>query len=192
MSGTSQLAGEYLHSATRVRWSPHGGRVATATCDNSVHVYDSSDGRLLIAIKANVNLYLHASFLWFNNYLLVISDGKIKQIDASTGSAVSEWKVYDSDYGCISLPTHGEFVAYSTERTVTFWDTSTHTEIGRIQHTRGIHSIALSPDDRSLAVVGDDGKFTIENRPDILFSPYSTVRIVHGRIISHGTDWFVS
>ena len=58
---------------------------------------------------------------------------------------------------------HGEFIAHSTRRTVTFWDTATHTQLGLIQHLQDIRSIAVLPDDRFLAIGGKDGKITINS-----------------------------
>ena len=145
------------------KYSPQGDRIATAT-RNSVRVYDSSDGRFLVEIKAVVNQWYNTGLVWSNNNLLVVSEGAIKQFEASTGSAVLEWPVPDSDYfSCIALPKHREFIAYSAERTVTFWDMATHTQLGVIQHPQSIRSIAFSPDDLSISIGGRDGKIIVES-----------------------------
>jgi WD40 repeat protein len=153
-----------------VKYSPQGDRIATAT-ENSVRVWDSNNGRLLVDIKAKITQSFHTGLLWFNNHLFVVSDSKIKQIEASTGSTVSEWPVLASSFlSWIALPNHGAFIAYSTERTVTFWDTATHTQLSLIQHPQDIHSIALSPDDRFLAIGGRGGKITINSLSRITVS----------------------
>ncbi|KAF8554674.1 WD40 repeat-like protein [Imleria badia] len=146
------------------KYSPHGDRFATATGD-SVRVWDSDDGHLLVDINVTVNPKYNTGLLWFgNNHLLVISDGKIKEFEASTGSAVSEWPVPPAGHhSCIVLPKYGQFIAYSTTSTITFWDTSTHTQLGLIQHPQDISSIALSHDDQSLAIGDVSGKITIRN-----------------------------
>ena len=145
------------------KYSPLGDRIATAT-RYSVRVWDSNNGRLLLDIPVTPTAFGNAGVIWFNNHLLVVSRNKIKQIDASTGSTVSEWAVPDGDCAsCIALSRYGEFIAYSATRTVTFWDTSTHTQLGLIQHPQDIRSIALSPDDRFLAIGGEDNKIVIES-----------------------------
>jgi len=152
--------GDWVRAA---KYSPQGDRIATATVD-SVRVYDSNDGRLLMDTPVKVAPWFNTGLLWFNDHIFVISDSKIKRLEASTGSAVSEWPVPDSThFSCIMLPKHGEFIAYSTQRTITFWDTATHTQLGLIQHPQDIRSIAVSPDDRLLAIGGDDGKITINS-----------------------------
>ena len=164
-------------SATK--YSPQGDRIATAT-PNSVRVWDSNDGRLLVDIPAKLTPWLNTGLLWLNNHLFVISDSEIKQFEASTGSAVSEWPVPHSNYcSCIALPKHGEFMAYSTRRTVTFWATATHTQFSLIQHPRDILSIAVSPDDRFLAIGGEDGNITISSLSHITVSVLSRWIVVH-------------
>ncbi|KAF8552355.1 hypothetical protein OG21DRAFT_1511593 [Imleria badia] len=150
------------HWVTVAKYSPQGDRVATATY-GSVQVWDSNDGRSLVDITVSVTPWCNTGLLWFNNYLFVLSDREIKQFEASTGSAVSEWPVPESEaFSCIVLPKHGEFIAYSTQRNVTFWDTATRIQLGLIPHPQGKCSIAVSPDDRFLAIGGEHGKITIK------------------------------
>ena len=163
----------HRHWMMAAKYSPRGDRIATAT-PNSVRVWDSSDGRLLVDVSVTVTPFFNTGLLWFNNYLFVVSNNKIKQLEASTGSPVSEWPVPDSNsYSCIALPKHGEFIAYSTQRTITFWHTATHTQLAFIQHTRDILSIAVSPGDQFLAILGGDGKITIKSLSCITVSTMS-------------------
>jgi len=157
-------------SVLAAKYSPQGDQIATAT-RHSVRVFDSNDGRLLVDIKAAVTQWYNTGLVWFNNHLLVVSEGAVKQFEASTGSAVSQWPVPDTNiYSCIALPGHGEFIAYSAERTVTFWDMTTHTQLGLIQHPQRIRSIALSPDDLFIATGGEDGKIIVERPSRIIVS----------------------
>ena len=162
------------------KYSAQGDRIATATYFGSIRVWDSDDGHLLVHIPIKVTPECNRGLLWSNNHLFVVSDNEIKQLDASTGSSVSEWSVPDSSStSCIALPRHGEFIAYSTEDTVTFWDTSTHAQLGLIQVTQPavahpIRSIALSPDDQFLATGGNGGKITVRSLSPITVSIVGT------------------
>ncbi|KAF8552626.1 WD40 repeat-like protein [Imleria badia] len=163
---------------TAAKYSPRGHRIATATRE-SVRVWDSSNGRLLVEILSGVTPNFNTGLLWFSNHLFVVSDSTIKVFEASSGSPVAEWPVpYSDRFSCIALSRHGEFMAYSTERTVTFWDTATHTQLRLIQHPRDILSVVFSPDDRFLALGGRDGKFTIQNLEDVLLPSYSTLPLI--------------
>jgi WD40 repeat protein len=175
----------HLQWVIAAKYSPQGDRIATATRD-FVQVWDSNDGRSFKQIPIKVTPWFNTGLLWSNNHLFVVSDSTIKQLEASTGSTISEWPVPDTNNSsCIALPHQGEFIAYSTNDTVTFWDTSTHTSVGLIQHTQSIRSIALSPDDRFLAIGGHGGKVAIKDLRDVLPASYSTVSIVYCRIIAY-------
>ncbi|KAF8439820.1 hypothetical protein L210DRAFT_3645803 [Boletus edulis BED1] len=148
---------------TAAKYSPQGDRIATATpC--SVRIYDSNDGRLLVDTRVKVTSLFNNGLFWSNNHLFVVSDGKITQLEASAGSTVLEWPVSGTNnFSCIALPKHGRFIAYSTERTVTFWDNSTRTQLGLVQRSQDIRSIAVSPDDRYIAVGGEDKKIIVKD-----------------------------
>ena len=159
------------------KYSPEGDRIATAT-GKSVRVYDSNDGHPLVDIEVNVAPLYNSGLLWFNNHLVVISDNQIKQMDASTGTQIWEWAVPNtSNPVCIAIPKHGQLIAYSanrTDRTVTFWDTSTRTQFGLVNHPQDIHSIALSPDGRFLAIGGENETITIKRLSRIIVSIISS------------------
>lgn len=166
-------------SLIAAKYSPKGDRIATAT-QKSIRVWDGDDGRLLLDIPAQVTTGHNPGLLWFNHHLFVVSDNKIEQIDASTGSVVSEWPVPDSEYtSSIVLPRHEAFITYATRRTVTFWDTSTHAQLGLVSEYQDIYSIALSPDDRFLAIAAESGKITVKRVSHI------TVRFVYCQIAAH-------
>ena len=141
------------------KYSPQGDRIATATPD-SIRTWDGEDGRfkLLLDIRVGVTPFYNTGLLWSNNHLFVISGSHIQQIDASIGSVVSQWSVPESHYySCIALPKHGEFIAHSANRTVTFWDTSSHTQLGHIRHSQDIRSTALSANAKFIAI-GEAGR----------------------------------
>ena len=161
---------DHEHWVLAAKYSPQGDRIATATYKGSVRVWDSNDGRLLVDIPlVNATPYCNKGLLWSNNHLFVASDSAIKKLDASTGSTLSEWPVHDTMWSsCIALPKHAEFIAYSTNDTVTCWNTSTHTQLGLIQLPQCIWSIAFSPDDQFLATGGDGRKITIRSLSSVI------------------------
>ena len=150
------------------KYSPQGDRIATAADDGFVRVWDSNDDRLLVSIRVTVTPWHNTGLLWSNDHLFVLSDQRIKEFNASTGSKVAEWPVPDTyEFSCIALPKHEELIAFSAKRTVTFWGMSTHNQLPlTLHHPEDIRSIAFSPDDRVLAIGG--GEKTI-------LSPVSTV-----------------
>ena len=170
------------------KYSPQGDRIAIAT-DKSVQVWDSDDGHLLVHIPVEVTPWYNTGLLWSNNHLFVVSYGRIKQFEASTGSAVSEWPVPDpfftNVYPCIALPRHGKFIAHSAKDILTVWDTSTQAQLSLIKHTRSIRAIAFSPDDQFLAIGANTKKIVIKDLRDVSPTSYSTVSIVYRGIIAY-------
>ena len=143
------------------KYSLQGDRIATATAD-CVRVWDSCDGRLLTDIKITVISNYDTGLLWAHNHLLVITDNKITQIEASVGALVSHWPVPDTNYlSCIAVPKHQEFIIYSSKRIVSFWDAVTHTQLGLIRQPGRILSTAVSPDDSLIAIGGEQGKMSV-------------------------------
>ena len=149
-------------AVTAAKFSLQGDRIATATRDHSVRVYDRNDGRLLVDITVKVTPRYNNGLLWSGQQLFVRSDTNIKQIDASNGSVVSGLLIPGDNDRPIALPKHGEFIALSARYTVVFWDTLTRAQLGLIQHAQGISSIALSPDDQFIAIGGQGGKITVK------------------------------
>lgn len=159
------------------KYAPQGDRIATATQNhNSVRIYDSNDGRVVVDIPLKVTPWYNSGLLWSKTHLLNISASTVKEVEVSTGSTVSEWLAPENDrFSCILLSHHGEFIAFSAQHTVKFWDTSTRAQLGIIKYPYKVYSIALSPDDRLLAIGGEGGKITIEYFPDVLPPSYFSV-----------------
>ncbi|KAF8552471.1 hypothetical protein OG21DRAFT_1443452 [Imleria badia] len=152
---------------TAAKYSPQGDRIATATGD-SVRIWDSNDGRLLFSARVR-RMSEDPGHFWFNNHLTFAAGDRIRQINASTGSTIFELPIPLRHDSCIALPRYGEFIAYSTNRTVTLWDTSTYTQLSLIQHPQDIHSIAVSPDGQFLAIGEKCGKITIKKLSHIAY-----------------------
>ena len=154
-SGEKVRTLQHKRGLIAAKFSSDSARIATATSEGSVRVWDSSNGQLLIDIPVTVTSWYNNGLLWFNNHIFVVSGSTIEQVDASTGSTVSEWQAPNSDFNsCIAILRHGKFIACWTSRSVTFRDTSTHLQIGLVEHNEDMCSIALSPDNRSLAIGG--------------------------------------
>ena len=180
---------ENCRGVIAAKFSPGGDQIATATRnDNSVQVYNSNNGRCLLEIKEKVTPWYNTGLFWSNKHLFVISNSKIKQIEASTGSAIYEWPVPHTNLlSCIALSQHGDVITYSAERTVAFLHTSARTQLSRIQRAQGICSIALSPDDHFLAIGGEEGKITIKQLSRIAVSIVS----LHHDKYEHRTTFFL-
>lgn len=169
-----QLLGPLQHDypVVGVKFSPKGRLIATATQwgSNSVRVYNSQNGRLVVDFPVRVN-----SLAWArdNKQLFALScDGNISSLDVSTGITLSHWPIQGSnDPRCISLASNGAFIAASGSTSVSFWDTTTHKKIGSlVQHPDIVECMAISANYD--IVVGGGQTITLRSLSDILPPAY--------------------
>ena len=172
-------------SAVRgIKFSPDGKHIATA-CPDSIYIFDCFNGDRLLTVR---NL-LPGNFQMFplvwpsDSRLFVISaGGKIKSFDTSTGSQLAEWHIHSHDSDAvmsIAQSSNSRFIASSATQSVSFWDTSTHTQLGSVlKDDYRIRSITLSADGTHLATGGQhNNKITIWNLSDILPESYLPITV---------------
>ena len=134
--------------AVAAKFSLDGRLIATATYD-SVRVFDSQNGNLLVEFPVQVFSESSQSLAWASDskQLFVLShDGYIYHVDVSSGTTLSKWHIHSNDAPtCIVLESNGTFIAAAAGSSVSFWDTTSQEQIGAvIQHTHGIQSMAVS------------------------------------------------
>ena len=156
-----QLFDPLKHDDTVVaaKYSPDGRLVATAAWGcYSIRIYDSQNGQRLVEVPIRVNSAFNQSLAWAGDskQLFALShDGTINHFDVFTGTTLSEWPIHSKNYPtCIALAKNGTFIAASDRSSVSFWDTTTHNQIGEvIQDDRFVQSMTFSPN--GLATGGD-------------------------------------
>ena len=150
LSTGEQLLGPLEHDrmVVAVKFSPDGRLIAAATLQRSIRVYDSQNGCLLVDTPIKVFNFFNQSLVWVNSKNLLSADGNLNCLDVSTGTTRSSWPIHDGG-GCIALASNGTFIAASSGSSggsaVSFWDTTTHKQIGPIiNHTYVVASMAIS------------------------------------------------
>ena len=173
-----RLLGPLQHdwSLAAVKFSPDGHLIATATwCRSSIRIYDSQDGRLLVGFPVQVNSSENQSLAWASDskQLFALSrDGNINCLDVCNGTTLSQWRIHSpTNSRCIALACNGRLVAASANSSVSFWDTTTHEQIGSvIEHPALVVSMAISANYD--IVIGGGRKVTLRNICDVLPSSY--------------------
>jgi len=177
----SILSGERLldplkhdHALVAVKYSPNGDLIATATWSRkSVRIYKNQDGSLLFDLPISVNSVLNQSIAWSidGEQLFALSKfGCIHCLDVATGTTHSEWAIHSNDKPrCIALARNGTFIAASANSSISFWDPTTHQQIGDVlQCGDAVRSVAISIDNGQLVSGGDDKKITLRSLRELL------------------------
>ena len=165
-----------------LKFSANGSRIAISPyAQSSVRIHDTQNGHLLVDIPVRLSSSGNeptVPLAWPSDdrQLFVIShDGNIQCFDASSGSLLSQWPIHSRcNPASIVLSNSGKFIAASADSSISFWDTSTHSQLGHIvAHTGSVQSIALSSDDRYLVSGGRaDKKVIVWNLRDVLPESY--------------------
>jgi hypothetical protein len=177
-----RLVGPLEHhlAITGTKFSPDGGYIVTA-CADSIHIFDSYSGDQLITIENQLDKsYPITPIVWSSDGWLfaVCKGGTIKSFDTSTGSQIAEWNIHSEDLRSIALSTDNKSIASLAGHSVSFWDTSTRTQLGNVSEDDDVQSIALSPDGTRLATGGKKNKtITIWNLCDILPESYLPITV---------------
>ena len=165
-----------------VNFSPDGRLIATAAHFRySVRVYDSQDGKLLVEFPLQDNLANRESLTWASDskqFFTLSRDGNIYCLDVSTKAMVSKWAIHsNTDPICISLSSNGSFIAASNSSSISFWDTTTHNQIGPlIQYPERFLSMALSGN-YNIVTASVNTKITLQSLVDTVPSLYIEVHV---------------
>ena len=166
-----------------VKFSPSGDQIA-ATSQRSIRVFDSRNGNQLTSINISMPLWAPMTPLaWSSDgqRLFTTSQGrKLRSFDVSTGSQIAESEIHNhNDVASIALATgNGKFISTFADTLISFWDTSTFTQIGpAIEDTERARSIAVSLDGSYLATGGRNGKVTIRSLSGVLPESYGPFNV---------------
>ena len=162
-----RLLGPWKHNNNVVaaKFSPDGRLIATATFNcatdsDSVRVYDSQNGSLLANFPVYIYSLWNQSLVWASDskHLFALSqDGYIHHVDVFAKTTLSKWQIHSNDSPtCITLAGNDTFIAASAGSSVSFWDTTSREQIGFIECTHTIRSMALSSN-YDLVTRGDYG-----------------------------------
>ena len=177
LSTGEQLLGDWNHGrvVSAVKFSPDGRFIATATL-KFLRVYDGSDGKLVINAPVEISFSFNHSLAWSSNskHLFVVSCGKIIYLDALTGATLSQWSIHGDRHNRITLASDGAFTAASSGSSVSFWDTTTHKQIGSvIEHTGEVECMAIPANHDT--VIASGRTITLGSLCNILPSSYCDI-----------------
>ncbi|KAF2177112.1 HET-R [Zopfia rhizophila CBS 207.26] len=147
-----------------VAFSPDSARVASASDDKTVKIWDASSGTCLWTLKGHSDSVFSVAFSHDSARVASASwDGTVKIWDASSGACLRTLKGHgDSVRSVAFLPDSAGIASASTDRTVKIWDASSGACLQTLTgHSESVYLVAFSPDSARVASASGDSTVKI-------------------------------
>lgn len=170
-----------------VAWSPNGQRMASASGDGTVQVWNVSTGARILTYRGHKGDVM--SVAWSPDGQEIASgglDGTVQIWDVNTGQTILIYRGHTSAVFAVSWSPNGRYLASaSSDGTVQVWNAATGQRLFMYgQQTHVIspspwNTVAWSPDDTRLAIGGPDGVFVFDALTGKNITSYNTQGVVH-------------
>ncbi len=159
LSNTRFIGAHHTSRVTSVAWSARGTRIASASYDKSVCIWDAQDGESLLTYQGHWDRVLAVA--WSPDGNLIAStgnDGTIQVWNPQNASLILTYREHMSPVLALSWSPDGKRIASSSEdRVVRIWDTiSGQTLSLHNNHGGRVLALTWSPDGKYIASGGED------------------------------------
>jgi WD40 repeat protein len=139
-----------------IAFSPDGKRLASASADKTVKLWDLATGREVLALKGHTTGVRSVAFSPDGKRLASASyDQTVKLWDAATGREAATISGLGSRTSNLAFSPDGKRLAFGVfdDETVNIWDSMTGHQMLTLRHTGPVTSVAFSPDGNRLAAM---------------------------------------
>ena len=141
-----------------VSWSLDGKRIASASLDQTVQVWDASSGTLLLTYRGHRDLVYSVSWSPDGKRIASASYDQTVQVwDASSGMLLLTYRGQDAVYSVSWSPDGKRIASASYDQTVQVWDASSGALLQTYEgHGAYVLSVSWSPDGKRIASASKD------------------------------------
>jgi len=137
--------------------SPDGHRVATASSDGAIRIWDAETGHELGDLRIPVEQQWHPIFSPDGGRILTAHDHTLRIWSAATLQPLLELKGHtDQSWHATFSPDGRRVVSASLDKTARVWDATTGRELLRLKHADKVNDAEFSPDGRRVITGAHD------------------------------------
>jgi WD40 repeat protein len=143
----------------QVAWSPDGRRLASASRDRTIRIWDADNGSVLRVLRGHDNEICGVAWSPDGRRLATGSHDQMARVwDADNGSELTVLRGHDDRVQGVAWSPDGRRLATaSSDRTARVWDAENGIELTVLRgHDDPVRGVAWSPDGRRLATVSVD------------------------------------
>ncbi len=160
LSGSSRLQLQgHQRGISSVAFSPDSSRLASASHDGTVKVWDVATGQLVADFRQHQGRVQSVLFLTNDSIASAGDDQEIRIWNASTGESIDQWKGHTATIWSLAISHDRRLLASAGfDQTIRVWDLQSNGECALTieAHAEPIRSVAFCPDNLTLASAGDD------------------------------------
>lgn len=192
LNNTLFIGSRHTSRVTAVAWSVRGTRIASASYDKTVRIWDAKTGDNLLTYQGHWDRVIAVAWSQDGNLLASAGNDCTIQIwDPHTGNLILTYREHTQPVLAICWSPDGKRIASACEgRTVRIWDTITgQTVYTHYSHGGRILTLGWSPDGKHIASAGEEKQvhvWSMQRERASLFSWTSWLSHTRGQFAYRG------